>query len=289
MDPESQFNISRESIMNRLFKRPFQMLMLLVFTAGITTVQTAWSDTDTSVLSRIQQRGELVLGTSGNMPPMTQTGADGKVAGFDVDLARFMAAGMGVKLNIKTMSFDQLLPALEKGDVDVVISNVTMNPERNMRVAFVGPYMTSGKCVITRREGLARAEEATDLNVPETRLAALAGSTSADFVKTLLPKATLTLVDDYDGAVRMINDDKVGGLLTDYPICLSMLKRYPDAGFVSIFTLLSYEPIGIALPGTDPLFINWTENFLKRVEGVGVLEELSMRWFGKITLTVEKE
>ena len=274
--------------MNRLFKRPLLMLVL-AFTAAVSTAQTAWSATDTSVLSRIQQRGELVLGTSGNMPPMTQTGEDGKVTGFDIDLARFMAAGMGVKLNIKTMSFDKLLPALEKGDVDVVISNVTINPTRNMRVAFVGPYMTSGKCVITRREGLARAEEAADLNAPETRLAALAGSTSADFVKTLLPRATLTLVDDLDGAVSMINNDKVGGLLTEYPICLSMLKRFPEAGFVSLFTLLSYEPIGIALPGTDPLFINWTENFLQRMDGVGVLEELSLRWFGKVTLTVEEE
>ena len=274
--------------MNRLFKRPLLMLVL-AFTAAVSTAQTAWSATDTSVLSRIQQRGELVLGTSGNMPPMTQTGEDGKVTGFDIDLARFMAAGMGVKLNIKTMSFDKLLPALEKGDVDVVISNVTINPTRNMRVAFVGPYMTSGKCVITRREGLARAEEAADLNAPETRLAALAGSTSADVVKTLLPRATRTLVDDLDGAVSMINNDKVGGLLTEYPICLSMLKRFPEAGFVSLFTLLSYEPIGIALPGTDPLFINWTENFLQRMDGVGVLEELSLRWFGKVTLTVEEE
>jgi len=60
-----------------------------------------------------------------------------------------------------------------------------------------------------------------------------------------------------------------------------MLKKYPDAGFVSLFSLLSYEPIGIAIPGTDPLYINWTENFLKRVEGTGLMEELAVRWFGR--------
>jgi hypothetical protein len=50
-------------------------------------------------------------------------------------------------------------------------------------------------------------------------------------------------------------------------------------------SLLNYEPIGIAVPAQDTLFINWTENFLQRVEGVGLFEELSNRWFGKVILT----
>jgi polar amino acid transport system substrate-binding protein len=275
--------------MTRFFKRPFRMLALLLVSVASTAVQTAYSDTNTSALSRIKDKGMLVLGTSGNMPSMSQIRDDGKVVGFDIDLARFIASGMDVKLDIKTMPFDELLPALEKGDVDMVISNVTINPERNMSVAFVGPYMTSGKCIITKREGLARAEEATDLNTPATRLAALKGSTSAEFVKLLLPEAKLKLVDNFDAALAMINDDKVGGLMTDYPVCLSTLKENPDAGYVTVFSLLSYEPIGIALPGNDSLFINWTENFLKRADGVGLLEELSMRWFGKLTLVAEEK
>jgi ABC-type amino acid transport substrate-binding protein len=263
---------------NRLFSL---IMTLLVFTAAMSGAQLA--SAGDSVLSAIEKRGELVLGTSGNMPSMSEK-RDGKVVGFDIDLARLMASGMGVKLDIKTMAFDKLLPALEKGDVDVVISNVTINPERNMRVAFVGPYMTSGKCIVTRKDTLAKAEEATDLNTPDTRLATLAGSTSEAFTKALLPKATVTLVDDYESAVKMVNSDTIGGLLTDYPICLSILKRYPDAGFVSLFSLLTYEPVGIALRGSDPLYINWTENFLTRVEGMGLLDELSMRWFGRVNL-----
>jgi polar amino acid transport system substrate-binding protein len=211
---------------------------------------------------------------------MTQALADGKVVGFDIDMARLMASGMNVKLNIKVLPFDQLLPALERGDVDVVISNLTMTPERNLHAAFVGPYMTSGKCVITRRTDLAKAEEAKDINVPETRLAALAGSTSADFVRTLLPKATLTLVQSNEEGVGLITDNKVDGMMADYPICLSILQRHPDAGFVSLMSLLNYEPIGIAVPAQDTLFINWTENFLQRLQGVGLFDELSNKWFG---------
>jgi len=252
---------------------------LLILTASLVTSQLALAGAST--LASIQKSGQLVLGTSANMPPMTGKNEEGKVVGFDIHLARFMADGMGVELKIKTMPFNKLLSALEKGEVDVVISNMTMNPKRNMRVAFVGPYMTSGKCVLTKKEGLAKAKAAENLNSPDVRMAALKGSTSADFVKALLPEATMTLVDDYEGAISLMDEDKVGGLMTDYPICVSMLQRYPDAGFVSLFSLLSYEPIGIALPAGDSLYINWTENFLGRLAGMKAMQQLQDRWFGK--------
>jgi polar amino acid transport system substrate-binding protein len=279
--------------MKRLFNHALLLLALMVFTAACSLIgvnQEAGAGVSSAVnpastLSRITERGELVLGTSGNMPPMTEALADGKVVGFDIDMARLMASGMNVKLSIKVLPFDQLLPALERGDVDVVISNLTMTPERNLHAAFVGPYMTSGKCVITRKAALAEAEKAADINVPETRLAALAGSTSADFVKTLLPRATLTLVQSNEAGVGLITDNKVDGMMADYPVCLSILQRHPDAGFVSLMSLLNYEPIGIAVPANDTLFINWTGNFLQRLQGVGLFEELSKRWFGTAVVT----
>jgi len=252
---------------------------LLILTASLVTSPAVLAEAST--LASIQKSGQLVLGTSANMPPMNGKNEEGKVVGFDIHLARFMADGMGVELKIKTMPFNKLLSALEKGEVDVVISNMTMNPKRNLKVAFVGPYMTSGKCVLTKKEGLAKAKAAENLNSPDVRLAALKGSTSADFVKALLPEATITLVDDYDDAVSLMNDDKIGGLMTDYPICLSMIQRNPDAGFVTLFSLLSYEPIGIALPAGDSLYINWTENFLGRLAGMKVMQQLQDRWFGK--------
>ncbi|MBL6971586.1 MAG: sulfatase-like hydrolase/transferase [Desulfobacterales bacterium] len=57
----------------------------------------------------------------------------------------------------------------------------------------------------------------------------------------------------------MIKQDKVHALVADYSICIVALLRYPDAGFISIHTTLTYEPYGIALPPNDPYFINWVE------------------------------
>jgi polar amino acid transport system substrate-binding protein len=263
--------------------KPLRGLVPFVASLLILCSGAAWAAE--SSLTRIAERGTLILGTSGNMPSMSQSDGAGKVVGFDIDLARVMAGMMGVQLETRVLAFNELLPALENGEVDVVISNVTITPQRNMRVAFVGPYLRSGKCIVTRDEALARAQGSPDLNTQETRLAVLDGSTSVDFAHQLLPEATLIKVDDYERAAELVQAGEADGLLTDYPVCLATLKAHPDSGFVSVLSLLTYEPIGIALPANDAQFINWTENFLDRMDGTNGLEELAVRWFGKVKLT----
>lgn len=237
-----------------------------------------------AAFDRVVQRGTLVLGTSGNMPSMSMRAADGSASGFDVDLARLMADMMGVKLQVRVLPFAELIGALRSGEVDVVISNVTITPQRNLRVAFVGPYLTSGKCFVTKNEALAAGDGSKDLNSPGTRLTVLAGSTSEAFARELFPNATLLPVADYDAATDMVRNDSALGLLTDFPICLAALKNHPEAGFVSVFSRLTYEPIGIALPPDDAQFINWTENFLERLHETNAIEQLAGRWFGRAKL-----
>jgi len=255
------------------------LALALVIAAGCATVPGGGGST----LAKIKQRGQLVLGTSGNMPGMSMADASGNVTGLDIDIARLMAQGMGVELVTKVMPFADLLSTLESGGVDLVISNVTINMERNMRVAFVGPYLTSGKCLVTRNEALARAQQSKDLNTPSTRLVVLRGSTSERFARELMPNATVLTIDDYARGAEMVKSDQAGAMLTDYPICAATLKNNPDAGFVSLFSLLTYEPIGIALPANDAHFINWTENFVKRLEGTDTLNALGDRWLGQLT------
>ena len=265
--------------MNRII-RSYALLVSLLFLAAGSSI--AIADNGTPVMSRIQKSGELVLGTSANMPPMTFKAEDGSLGGLDISLAELMADVMKVKLVVKVMPFDELIPALENGKVDVVLSNMTINPSRNMKVAFVGPYMTSGKCIVTKEETIAKAEDPKEINAKDMRLVVMKDSTSEDFVRTLMPDVKLKTVKESQEGAEMVAKDKVGGMLTDYPICLSLIKNNPDAGFVSVFSLLTYEPIGIAVAGDDPLLINWMENFLERLKQTGVLDAIGKKWFGDL-------
>ena len=231
------------------------------------------------VLQSILEKGEIVVGTAGDMPPLNMTVKSGKVVGLEPELAEYIADAMGVGLRLETMPFSELLPALEAGRVDIIISGMTITPKRNLKVAFVGPYFLSGKCVLTKDKALAEADEASDINRPEIKLAALKGSTSALFVEELIPKAQLVPANDYDQAVAMVLDNKVNALIGDYPICVVSLLRYQDRDLTSVVSLLTQEPLGIALPGNDPLFVNWMNNFLQNLQSNGILDDLKEYWF----------
>jgi len=265
--------------MKRFFKIFSFTVSILLFSFSTNASQVS---ENAPILSRIVSSGQLVLGTSGNQPPMTMLDESGKPAGFDVDLADLMSQALGVKLVTKILPFNELLAALESGKVDIVISNMTISPSRNMRVAFVGPYMTSGKCLITKKDNLAKTDSAEELNIPQMSLVALKGSTSEDIIRTLMPKVELVTVENVNKGIKMVADDKIGGMLADYPVCLHTVTNNPKAGFVSVFNLLTYEPIGIALPASDPLFVNWTSNFLERLDKTLTLELLAKKWLGEL-------
>lgn len=254
-------------------------LVGLILAAAILAGCASGSPSTSPALSRIQGKGELVVGTAASMPPMNMTTKAGEIIGFDVDLARAMAEAMKVKLRLVSIPFADLLAALEAGQVDMVVSGMTMTPERNRRVAFVGPYFLSGKSFLAKAATLNSVKGSADLNAPTIRLAALRASTSQTFVQEVLPKATLVLTKDYDEAINMVLQDKVDAMIADFPVCIFSVFRYPDRNLFALVTPLTYEPIGIALPGNDPLLVNWTQNWLRSMEATGALERTRDRWF----------
>ena len=231
------------------------------------------------VLDRIQEKKELVVGTAASMPPLNMTTKDGQVIGMEMDLARLFASGMDVKLTLKPMNFNDLLPALEAGQVDMVLSGMTMTPGRNLKVAFVGPYFASGKSVLAKMVNVGLVDEIAKMNNPDKVLVALKGSTSQMFVERVIPNAKLVLADDYDQAVAMVRNDKAIVMVADYPICMVSVYRYPDAKLGTLEKPISYEPVGVALPAGDPLLVNWVQNFLQTLEKTGQTKMLLEKWF----------
>ena len=257
-------------------------ILALIFFTGCAEMQQGSSSSSASpVLDRIQKRGQLIVGTMGNMPPLNMTAKDGEIFGLEPDLARMMANAMNVKVKFVTKPFSELLPALRAGEVDMVLSGMTITPKRNMEVAFVGPYFISGKAFLTKVKTIALAKKTAEVNNPNTKIVTLKDSTSQTFAEAVLDKTTLYTTGTYDEAVDMVLKDKVQAMIADYPICVVSVFRYPEAGLLSVVTPLTYEPIGIAIPANDPLLMNWTTNTLNSIEASGNLDELRLKWFAR--------
>lgn len=231
------------------------------------------------VIDRILARGEVRIGTSGTQPPLTATTKDGTLIGFDIDLAAQLAHAMGVRLTLVPMAFAELLPSLQQGEIDMVLSGLTITPERNLKVAFVGPYLVSGMSILTREKTMTRLRRPDELDTPKVTLAALRGSTAETFANENVPRAKLVLVDTLDEGVEQVRKGKVDALLADHPFCLVAVYRYPSDHLQTLETPFTFEPLGIALPPSDPLLINWTQNTLADLDDSGAILDMMYSWF----------
>jgi ABC-type amino acid transport substrate-binding protein len=229
-------------------------------------------------LARIVDTGTLRVGMSGEQPPLNMTAKSGEIVGMEVALARVLAAAIGVKAELVRVPFPRLLDALEAGEIDLIMSGMTITAQRNLRVVFVGPYFVSGQSLLSKSTALLAAELA-ELNQPTVKLAALTSSTSEAWVKRALPQATLVPTQSLDEGIQLVIGDQADALVADQEICYFGMLRHPDAGLATRAETFTVEPIGIALPPDDHQLLNLIANYLGALEMQGALRRARDYWF----------
>lgn len=233
---------------------------------------------ESPVLDRIVGTGILRVGVSGDQPPFNATDRSGELIGLEIDLANLLAAAFDVELRIVTKDFPELLGAIDAKEVDIVLSGMAITAERSRDYTFVGPYVLSGKSILTKSANVAAAREAGDLNRMDLTLVVLGNSTSQTFVEKAIPEADIVATQNYEQAIQLVLDDEVDAMVADMPICLISVLRYPGKDLVTSSQPLSVEPIGIAVPSNDPQLVNLLQNYLAAFEGTGIMEELRKKW-----------
>jgi polar amino acid transport system substrate-binding protein len=231
------------------------------------------------VLDRIEKSGVLRVGSDPTYPPLAMKAKDGQIIGFEIDLMKFLASALKVKLKIEPMPFNDLLPALKAGKVDLVIAGMTITAKRNTQAIFVGPYLLAGQAVLTRVKSAQALRGMADLNKASIRVAAAKGSTGEMTVKQLLPKARYTPAANQEAALKLLLARKVDAVAADYPFCAVAAFRYRSQGIIATDKPFTFEPLGIALSPDDPLLANLLRNFLLVMEGSGQKQRLEQRWF----------
>lgn len=230
------------------------------------------------VLKRIEAKGTLVVGTTGHYPPFTVKDTRGRFMGFDIDLATIMAKQLGVKLDIRQMPIEKLFTALEKGEIDLALAGITITPKRNTKVIFLGPYYVTGQSILGKKSIVTRVKGPDDMNRPDFTLVVAKNTTSEQVAKALVPKAHIILAANMEDAFNMVLSGKAKALFADEPFCVVAAFRNKDKD-LAVSEPFTFEPLGVALPETDLLWMNWVDNVLMKLNAVGELKKLKEYWF----------
>ncbi len=110
---------------------------------------------DDGSLAEIRRRGALRVGLDASFPPFETIDSGGQIIGLDVDIARTVAADLGVRVELVNIGFDGLYDALLARRVDLVISGLPYDPLRTQDVAYTANYFNAGQVLVTRADNQA--------------------------------------------------------------------------------------------------------------------------------------
>ena len=212
-----------------------------------------------STMAQIVEAGELRVGTKIDQPGFGLANTAGEPEGFDVEMAKLVAAKLG--LTEDQITFTETVsanrePFLQNGQVDIVVATYTINDTRKQVVDFAGPYYEAGQDIMVAAgnpEGIEGPEDLAGKTV-----CSVEGSTPAENIRTNYPEASLVLYDAYSKCADDLRNGNVQAVTTDNVILTGFVAGNPE-GFELVGNPFTKEPYGIGLPkGQDDFrdFIN---------------------------------
>ena len=231
-----------------------------------------------STLKQVIKNGELRVGLEPGYAPFEMVAKDGGVIGFDVDLAQTMADEMGVKLKIVKLDWNGMLPGLLTDQFDIIISGMTITPQRNLWINFADPYMTVGQTILVNRKLARKIKSHKDLNKAKYTVTTKTGTTAFEAIKGRIPKAKLRLMKSEWLGVKEVLEGRADAFVYDLPFNAVAAARYPKK-LHHIATPFTKERLGFGVRKGDPDFLNWLNHFLAQINADGRFEAIRKKWF----------
>jgi len=234
--------------------------------------------TEKSTLEKVMRRGVLRVGMS-TFVPWAMKDKNGRLIGFEIDVARRLAEDMGVDIQFVPTKWSGIIPALLTGKFDVIIGGMGIRPDRNLKVNFTIPYEHSGMSLIASRKKAGDFDSIRDFNQKKVTLAARMGTTAADAAEKYIPRAKLKLFDDEAQAIQELLNERVHGVVASAPMPALQAARHPERLFLPLEETFTREPIGFAIRKGDVDTLNYFNNWIRLRQADGWLKERHDYWF----------
>jgi cyclohexadienyl dehydratase len=252
-----------------------QLLLLLLFVL-------CWAPTRglAATSEQIRARGFLRVGMSGDYAPFClcpaseeSPGSNEKCTGFEVETARRLAADLGVRLEIVRFRWPELRHDLEADKFDVVMSGVTMRPERLLFATFTRPYAVAGAVVLVADPQ--RFPVVTAVNHTDVRLAVNAGGHLEQVARSRFTSSTVITTLKNTELPTLVADHQADALLTDSFEAPHFLAEHQSLTALPAF---GRDRKAYLVRRTDGEWREWLNKWLTDRERDGFLPTLRQQW-----------
>lgn len=220
---------------------------------------------------------KLVVGMELAYPPFETTDTDNKPTGISIDLAKELGKALDREVIIENLAWTGLIPALETGKIDVIISSMTINEERKKTIDFSDPYASIGLALLIGKDSDVQSYE--DLKQPGKILAVKKGTSGHLYAEQYLPAENIMVFDKESACVLEVVQGKADAFTYDQ---LTIFRQWQENKESTRAALEPYQEQsdywGIGVSKKNPELTQKINSFLSDFQAEGGFDKLSDKY-----------
>ncbi|WP_380169858.1 glutamate ABC transporter substrate-binding protein [Kineococcus sp. DHX-1] len=235
-------------------------------------------------MADISSAKKITIGTKFDQPGFGEANLENKPEGFDVDVAEYIAAKLGVApdaISWVPAPSAQREDLIANGDVDLVVATYTINDKRKERITFAGPYYVAGQQIMVAKDNTTITGPDSLKTNPDQKICSVTGSTPAENIRQYLADpGQLVEFAGYSDCAAQLQSGQVAAVTTDNVILTGLVAKSNDA-FKLVGEQFTEEPYGIGITKGDTKFCEFINSTLKEMSDDGSYEEAWKATAGK--------
>lgn len=259
--------------------RLLALVLGLLLVGGVSAAAPTEESGARSRLDVVTARGELRVCSTGDYRPFTHRAADGSWTGIDIDLARDLAARLGVRATIVPTTWKDLIADFRRR-CDVAMGGISVTLDRARKAFYSKPYVRDGKTPITRCEHKDRFQTLEQIDQPGVRAVVNPGGTNEQFARANLKRATIIVHPDNNTIFDEIVAGRADLMMTDAIETRWQAKQRPQLCAVHPEAPFTFSEKAYLLPLGDVVFQQWVDQWLNLALNDGTWARISKPWLG---------
>jgi polar amino acid transport system substrate-binding protein len=230
-------------------------------------------------LKEIQKKGEIVVGVKNDFDPFGFVSRTGKIIGFDIDLAGYIAQKLGVKLKLVPVTSSNRIPMLIDKKVDIVMASMTHKVSRDKDIDFSITYFFDGQSILVKRDSPIHSYHDFQNRV----MGAVKGASSGKVFEVIQPLAKVKFYDTYTQLFKALDNNEIDGI-TSYYSFLSVKVKKGNYKYKTIGEPFTIEPYGIGIRENESDLRDEINFILQSAVKGGFYDKTYKKWFNKLAL-----
>ena len=233
------------------------------------------------VIDDILDKGTIRVGVA-EFTPWTIRAASGDLVGFEVDVAKKIAADMGVAAELKVYEWEAIIPALQNGEIDIIAGGMAITPERALRVNFSRPLAKSGVGLATNTNKTQNMKTLDDLNAKSVTITTVAETMAARVAETLFDSANIEVFATTEPAEEAVLKGRAHAYLAGMPEVRFLVLRNPAKLDLPINEPLLATSEALAVKKGEQELLNFLDAWVTARQTDSWLATSRDYWFGTL-------